>query len=122
MQQFVSNLKTFLKHLARTFQIETPLRYNVFILRLAFPLVLLIVKGIDNVSFCFANSFETLKSTCHVAWLTTNRITEQTRVLSRIYHLGEKSLVAEGDKPLRGVRPLPPPPATPRNFSEMNMR
>ena len=25
------------------------------------------------------------------------------RVLSRIYHLGEKSLVAEGDKPLRRV-------------------
>ena len=26
-----------------------------------------------------------------------------TRFLSRIYHLGEKSLVAEGDKPLGGV-------------------
>ena len=26
-----------------------------------------------------------------------------TRFLSRIYNLGEKSLVAEGNKPLRGV-------------------
>ena len=42
-----------------------------------------------------------------MALLTTNRITEQTRVLSRIYHLGEKSLVAEGDKPLRGVPQIP---------------
>ena len=29
------------------------------------------------------------------------------RVLSRIYHLGEKSWGAEGDKPPRGVRPPP---------------
>ena len=78
MQQFVSNLKTFLEHLARTFQIQTPLRYNVFILRLPFALVVLIVQGIDNVLFCLANSFETLESTCHVALLTTIRIIEQT--------------------------------------------
>ena len=32
------------------------------------------------------------------------------RVLSRIYHLGEKSWVAKGDRPPRGVRPNPPPP------------
>ena len=31
------------------------------------------------------------------------RFTVPYSVLSRIYHLGEKSLVAEGDKPLRGV-------------------
>ena len=42
------------------------------------------------------------------------RFTVPYRVLSRIYHLGEKSLVAEGDKPLRGV-PNP-------KFFEMNMR
>ena len=36
------------------------------------------------------------------------------RVLSRIYHLGEKSWVAESDKPPRGVR-------SPRKFFEMNM-
>ena len=42
------------------------------------------------------------------------------RVLSRIYGLGQKSQVAEGDKLPRGSGGLPPPP--PPNFFEMNMR
>ena len=33
-----------------------------------------------------------------------------SRVLPRIYHVGEKSWVAEGDERLKGIRGLPPPP------------
>ena len=33
-----------------------------------------------------------------------------SRVLPRIYHVGEKSWVAEGDEHPKGIRGLPPPP------------
>ena len=41
--------------------------------------------------------------------LVSIRYNGTIRVLSRIYHLGKKSWVAEGDKRPRGVRPPPPP-------------
>ena len=41
--------------------------------------------------------------------LVSIRYNGTIRVLSRIYHLGEKSWVAEGDKRPRGVRGPPPP-------------
>ena len=34
-----------------------------------------------------------------------------SRVLPRIYHVGEKSWVAEGDEHPKGIRGLPPPPS-----------
>ena len=37
-----------------------------------------------------------------------------SRVLPRIYHVGEKSWVAEGDEHPKGIRGLPPPPS--KNF------
>ena len=43
-----------------------------------------------------------------------------TRVLARIYRLGEKSLMAEGHQLPRGVQGHAPPPP-PWKFFEMNM-
>ena len=43
---------------------------------------------------------------CRIFYISADYI---VRVLSRIYHLGEKSWVAEGDKPPRAVAPPPTP-------------
>ena len=54
-----------------------------------------------------SNSVADCGAVCRSKTCTDPRV--PCRVPSRIYHLGEKSWVAEGDKPPRGVRPPSPP-------------
>ena len=68
------------------------------------PSLLLKLPNNDNRAFSLTWPTYTL-----IHWNKRKFLHKNSRVLSRIYQLGEKSWVAEGDKPPRGVRPPPPP-------------